>query len=159
MRPTKLLALPLAVAALVAGVSTASAAEPQTCKNERTGAERVVTRVLTEGNDSYVVQPGEVVAALGGNDTIILDAASNAVFGLGAGNDVAYCIRLAAGPGPVSVRGGAGDDSMIGTRGNDYLNGLEGNDFINGLGGTDVARGGAGFDRSLNNEITFEFEA
>src|SRR3954449_3707484 len=142
----KLIALPLALIPLATAVSTASAAEPQTCRDERTGIERTVTRVLTEGSDTYVVQPGEVVAALGGDDTIILDGASNAVICLGAGNDSAYNISLQAGTGPVSVRGGAGDDFIVATRGNDYLNGMDGNDFVNGLGGFDTARGGPGYD-------------
>src|SRR4051794_8726756 len=155
----KLIALPLALIALASAVSTASAAEPQTCRDERTAIERPVTRVLTEGADTYVVQPGEVVAALGGNDTIFIDGANNAVICLGAGNDSAYNLSLAAGTGPVSIRGGAGDDFIVGTRGNDYLNGMDGNDFVNGLGGFDVARGGPGFDQSLNNELAYEFEA
>src|SRR3954451_10982454 len=154
----KLIALPLALIALAAGTSVASAAEPQTCRDERTGVERPVTRVLTEGPDTYAVQPGEVVAALGGDDTIFIDGASNAVICLGAGNDSAYNLSLAAGTGPVSIRGGAGDDFIVGTRGNDYLNGMDGNDFVNGLGGVHTARGGPGYDRSLNNENATEFE-
>jgi Ca2+-binding RTX toxin-like protein len=100
-----------------------------------------------------------VIAALGGNDSIILDGAANTVICLGAGNDSTYSFNLLGGPGPVSIRGGAGDDFIVGTRGNDALNGVDGNDFINGLGGYDVARGGLGYDRGLNNEVSFEIEA
>src|SRR4051812_26300198 len=119
-----LIALPLALVSLLVGVGSASAAEPQTCRDERSGVERAVTVRLTQGNDYYVARGGDVIAALGGDDTIDLANASAAVICLGDGND-----QTLAGYGTlgVSVRGGAGNDYIGGTFGNDYLNGVDGN--------------------------------
>jgi Ca2+-binding RTX toxin-like protein len=151
----KLMALPLALITLAVGVGSASAAEPQTCVDERTGSERSVTVRLTEGGDYFVARPNDVIAALGGNDVIDISYAPGAVICLGAGSDR----TIGTGFGGVSIRGGAGDDYITGSSGNDYLNGVDGNDVVNGLGGFDVARGGAGFDQSFNNEVVSEFEA
>ncbi|MBX3436714.1 MAG: FG-GAP repeat protein, partial [Planctomycetaceae bacterium] len=80
---------------------------------------------------------------LGGNDTLVVDAAIALAVELhgGAGDD-----RLVAGGGPARLFGGPGKDELIGGPGNDEIYGGDGDDLLRGGGGHDRLEGGAGGD-------------
>ena len=79
----------------------------------------------------------------GGNDTITVDAAIQAmseIFG-GSGNDT-----ITGGSGSDVINGGRGHDSILGGEGNDSIVGLPGNDTLLGGDGDDTLDGGSGHD-------------
>jgi Ca2+-binding RTX toxin-like protein len=165
LRPSRriLLAAVLALLAMliVAGAPASRAAAddgPLTCKDERTGRLKTVTRALTEGNDSSGVLTNEVLATLGGNDLVSTSSARNAVICLGAGDDQAFAFFSSNPNGPFSIRGGGGNDSIVGSNYDDALNGMTEDDFLSGLGGYDVLNGGPGYDTCVGGEVNIDCE-
>lgn len=96
----------------------------------------------------------DVIAALGGNDTVLGGTGDDVVLA-GTGNDVVFgnagADRIYGEEGDDGLIGGAGADTLIGGAGNDTLAGLEGMDSLIGGAGNDVMIGGTGAD-------SFEFE-
>uniref|UniRef100_UPI004048BC5C VCBS domain-containing protein n=1 Tax=Polynucleobacter sp. TaxID=2029855 RepID=UPI004048BC5C len=91
--------------------------------------------MLTRGNDTETLSDNsEIVAGLGGNDTV----------NTAGGND-----KYIGGSGVDTVRGGAGNDHLYGYGGNDLLYGDAGNDKLNGGKGDDQLDGGLGDDELL----------
>lgn len=99
-----------------------------------------------------------VVAAGEGDDTVTVKSLLPANISLGAGNDRARVISVAAAKVkfPIVVRGGDGDDTMIGGDGNELFYGEDGDDLIDGRGGSDSAHGGAGDDLFIAGNRPFK---
>ncbi|WP_019500063.1 calcium-binding protein [Pseudanabaena sp. PCC 6802] len=108
---------------------------------------------LTNGNDSFVLEPGQangaVVRGLAGNDTIFGSEDAENIQG-NDGND-----DIIGGGGMDTLSGGAGDDTLtslndsitlFGGSGNDFLFGGTGDDILHGGRGTDNVDGGGGND-------------
>ena len=107
---------------------------------------------IHEGGDT-----NDLIAALGGADTVHAGAGDDIVLG-GSGNDTLYGEAgddlLSGGSGRDRLYGGAGNDILGGGPGNDRLVGDAGDDvLIDGLG-SDVARGGIGNDIFIHTEAT-----
>ncbi len=110
------------------------------------------------GNDSFVVEPGDVIAAGSGHDTAIT-AVELPVLPVGlddvtltgiAGNAVvggsASANHFIGNSGTNVLNGGGGNDTLEGGRGDDFLYGGAGDDTLDGGAGADLMDGGAGFD-------------
>ena len=123
---------------------------------------------------------GIVVNGLGGDDTIIVDAAIAATISGGAGDDTIIGgslgddiqgglgvddisggagadVLLGGGDGITdlsmnSIDGGTGNDVLIGGSGVDWLSGANGADMIFGFGGNDEILGGGGNDSILGGD-------
>src|SRR5215212_10721357 len=89
-----------------------------------------------------------VVNAVGGNDTVILSAATldGAVIEGGEGDDV-----IVGSAAVDTIHGGPGNDRLTGFRGNETIEGQDGNDVMiwNNGDGKDVDEGGDGVDEAL----------
>ena len=81
-----------------------------------------------------------LLAATGGDDTIIGYSTDDTIDGLG-GDDHLY-----GGGGDDTLSGGAGNDDVYGEAGDDTLSGGEGSDDVYGEAGDDTLSGGAGND-------------
>ena len=87
-----------------------------------------------------------------GNDTVIADTGTPAMYALGgAGDDVikggAGNDTLSGGSGRNKLYGGDGNDRLNGSSGHDQLFGQNGNDRLYGNAGDDLLDGGGGVDR------------
>ena len=89
---------------------------------------------------------GEYENAIGGpgNDLLIGNVLSNAIFGLGGGD---------------TIRGGAGNDSLNGGDGNDQLFGEDGDDVLDGSWDFDTLDGGPGVDTADYRFFNFNTNA
>lgn len=114
---------------------------------------------VVAGRDGYSFDLGEVGSVVvntgAGNDRVIVDERTGAVFlsfvvDAGAGNDTVVTGSgndvVLGGGGKDTVAGGAGDDQVDGGAGNDRLAGGADNDMLLGEAGKDRLAGGAGDD-------------
>jgi len=131
-RPTALFVLVTLAGAALAAVAGPAAAGDATCFG------RSVTLLGTDEADiiDLTATPGQVVAALGGDDQVIGSDGDDVVC-LGDGDD-----RFAGNGGEDQTDGGPGGDTIKGGPGNDHLNGGSGNDKVKGGRGNDRLNGG-----------------
>jgi len=166
-RPTTLCALTLLVSGAVVAVHAGTAlADAATCSGH------AVTIAGTDGDDTIDLtgNPGQVVAALGGNDEVLGSDGADVVC-LGDGND-----RFGGRGGDDEAEGGPGGDVLKGGPGRDHLNGGSGDDRVQGGGGNDQLNGGdattsnaesgddeifgkAGYDRLWSNWSSADHDA
>jgi Ca2+-binding RTX toxin-like protein len=86
-----------------------------------------------------------VIAGLGGNDTLTVDASMGTVpaaLSGGTGDDTLNANHA----GASALSGGDGNDTLNGGDANDVLHGGDGDDTLNGGGGRDLLYGGRGND-------------
>ncbi|MEO0771314.1 MAG: calcium-binding protein, partial [Cyanobacteria bacterium J06649_4] len=132
-------------------LSTFRTATPTGRRRPRSGFLDFATDISegTNGDDRLLVQSGETVEALGGNDIVIGRDNNNfrEVIRGQNGNDLIF--------------GQGGNDSLSGGNGVDTLLGGGGNDVINGGAGNDILSGGQGNDIfSLEgNDVIVDFES
>lgn len=162
-RPTTLLAALVAFGAGLTAVAGPASADELTCFGQ------TVTIVGTGDSDviDLTGNPGQVVATLGGDDTVVGSSGDDVVcLGDGAdrlegnggddradggdGKDAMFggdgTDTLFGGPGNDTLGGGSGNDTLAGDPGNDSLVGGKGNDVLDGGDGADTLIGGGGAD-------------
>lgn len=141
------------IAAGLAAIATAGAAETEAEEEVRRCHGRRATIVGTDGNDVIHGTPGrDVIWGGPGNDTIYGELGNDLICG-GAGNDVIHGGRgndvVDGGNGTDRVYGDLGDDKVLGGAGNrDEVSGGLGIDIVNGgPGNEDYVHGDYGWDR------------
>lgn len=143
----------------LAAPAGATSAPPVTCNDPVTGVTFNASTIGSPGDDIIWAKPGDVVAALGGNDIVFTDdVSSRAIVCLGEGADWLGTSDELSPRGGLRIRGGGGPDTIFGGDGNDTILGEGGNDLIVGGKGTDSADGGADVDKcDADTEANCEF--
>src|SRR5690349_14642805 len=125
--------------ALVAVIALAPAAATDAAKRVTCGGQRA-TVVGTQGTDVFDtddLNTGDVVATLGGGDSVLINDMRNVAVCLGKGSD---SVDLGSNAGPdIIINGGPGGDGIRGSHAEDpvTLRGQNGSDGIYGGGGND----------------------
>ncbi|MBB5959813.1 Ca2+-binding RTX toxin-like protein [Saccharothrix tamanrassetensis] len=145
---------------VAAGPATAAPTTTYTCKDPLSGVDFLASWTGTKDTDVIWAQPGSVLVALGGDDSVFSEIAGPASIAcLGSGADTfGHSDLQQTSVGAFRVRGEDGNDTITGGTGNDVLIGGNGNDTLVGGPGQDRVDGGPGVDRcDAETEVNCEF--
>ncbi|MEU6155082.1 hypothetical protein ABZ816_34365 [Actinosynnema sp. NPDC047251] len=150
------------VTAMLTAVGPAAATPPptNTCNDPLTGVDFLASWTGTPGPDVVWAQPGAVLRAGAGDDSVFSEIAGpTAITCLGDGADTFDHSDLQqTSVGYFRVRGENGNDHITGGTGNDVLVGGADNDTLVGGPGQDRVDGGPGVDRcDAEVEVNCEF--